>query len=325
MVDCFEWVAPALPAPFHADDLLCPITHMMMREPVIASDGVHYDRQALSTWLRTSGSDAPSPMTRDTVTNFVKDTALQALVSSVQHQWKQSLKEWLGRLEGSLDSTAVTEVDASLGRGLCMAGESVFTAEELAAMLTNHARLLRLPHSVRVLQTAGWFCDHCKSRLSIHHHSGVTICADCLLSGQLTLSKRLVGSSRWYLDLCGGDDSPEAYQSIVLPQGKGIVIQGRYPGFNAMCSIAFVRPPLPFHIVSLPKGVVQDWELELLKAFARALHSQGGATVMIGGRLAAGHKRVLPDVMLAKHNTSPVQGPMQLGTNTVSVCSLNSS
>ena len=44
------------------DEYLCPITHELMRDPVIAADGYSYERCAMEEWLRNG--DAPvSPMT----------------------------------------------------------------------------------------------------------------------------------------------------------------------------------------------------------------------------------------------------------------------
>ena len=46
------------------DEYLCPITHELMRDPVIASDGYSYERSAIAAWLG-SGGDLVSPMTND--------------------------------------------------------------------------------------------------------------------------------------------------------------------------------------------------------------------------------------------------------------------
>ena len=46
------------------DEYLCPITHELMRDPVIASDGYSYERSAIAAWLG-SGGDPVSPMTND--------------------------------------------------------------------------------------------------------------------------------------------------------------------------------------------------------------------------------------------------------------------
>ena len=48
-----------VPAP-----LLCPITHSLFRDPVLAADGHTYEREAITDWLRTSRR---SPMTREPI------------------------------------------------------------------------------------------------------------------------------------------------------------------------------------------------------------------------------------------------------------------
>ena len=44
------------------DEYLCPITHELMRDPVIAADGYSYERSAIEAWLRSGGAPV-SPMT----------------------------------------------------------------------------------------------------------------------------------------------------------------------------------------------------------------------------------------------------------------------
>ena len=48
------------------DDLLCPITHELMENPVIAADGHSYERSAINAWLQKENT---SPMTRETLAN----------------------------------------------------------------------------------------------------------------------------------------------------------------------------------------------------------------------------------------------------------------
>ena len=47
------------------EDLYCPITHELMNDPVICSDGHTYERAAIERWLRSHGSspktNAPLP------------------------------------------------------------------------------------------------------------------------------------------------------------------------------------------------------------------------------------------------------------------------
>ena len=44
------------------DEFLCPITHDLLREPVVACDGHTYERTAIEKWLRSRNI---SPMTGD--------------------------------------------------------------------------------------------------------------------------------------------------------------------------------------------------------------------------------------------------------------------
>ncbi len=43
------------------DELRCPITHEVMREPVVAADGYSYEKEAITEWINTG--NASSPMT----------------------------------------------------------------------------------------------------------------------------------------------------------------------------------------------------------------------------------------------------------------------
>ncbi len=46
------------------NELLCPITHSLFHDPVVASDGHTYERAAITDWLKTSRR---SPMTRENI------------------------------------------------------------------------------------------------------------------------------------------------------------------------------------------------------------------------------------------------------------------
>lgn len=48
-------------------EFLCPITHEIMREPVMCSDGYTYEKNAISEWFMSGKST--SPMTNDQLTN----------------------------------------------------------------------------------------------------------------------------------------------------------------------------------------------------------------------------------------------------------------
>jgi hypothetical protein len=46
--------------------LCCPITHEVLRDPVVAADGITYERRAITEWLATHDT---SPMTNITLAN----------------------------------------------------------------------------------------------------------------------------------------------------------------------------------------------------------------------------------------------------------------
>ena len=59
--------------------LICPITHMVMKCPVVAADGHTYERSAIEQWLRTSSS---SPVTNMPLTNktLLPNFALRSII-----------------------------------------------------------------------------------------------------------------------------------------------------------------------------------------------------------------------------------------------------
>jgi hypothetical protein len=46
--------------------LCCPITHEVFKDPVVAADGITYERQAITGWLTTHDT---SPMTNIPLAN----------------------------------------------------------------------------------------------------------------------------------------------------------------------------------------------------------------------------------------------------------------
>eukprot|EP00730_Choanoeca_flexa_P008858 TRINITY_DN12551_c0_g1_i5.p1 TRINITY_DN12551_c0_g1~~TRINITY_DN12551_c0_g1_i5.p1 ORF type:complete len:294 (+),score=69.91 TRINITY_DN12551_c0_g1_i5:161-1042(+) len=50
-------------------ECICPLTMQLMSDPVLAEDGIVYDREAIATWLRQTGM---SPMTRQAIGNSLK-------------------------------------------------------------------------------------------------------------------------------------------------------------------------------------------------------------------------------------------------------------
>jgi len=61
------------------ESLKCPITSMIMRIPVIAKDGVTYEKQAILKWLSqlsSEGKPLTSPMTRKIITKVLRPNRL---------------------------------------------------------------------------------------------------------------------------------------------------------------------------------------------------------------------------------------------------------
>ena len=101
-----------------ATEFLCPVTHELPIAPVMAKDGVVYERAAIERWFETKEGDPTSPSTGAVIgTELIPApqirNALEALVKSgaidgleVATAWKQKLadekvvKEWRAKAEG---------------------------------------------------------------------------------------------------------------------------------------------------------------------------------------------------------------------------------
>ena len=61
------------------DEYICPITQVVMVDPVLGSDGRTYERSAITEWLRTHNT---SPMTREVMTagTLKPNYALRSLI-----------------------------------------------------------------------------------------------------------------------------------------------------------------------------------------------------------------------------------------------------
>jgi len=79
-----------LPSDRVPSDFLCPITHETMRDPVTASDGYSYEREAIERWL--SDHDT-SPMTNAVMlnTNLVSNHVLRRIIDQHEMQSRQPL------------------------------------------------------------------------------------------------------------------------------------------------------------------------------------------------------------------------------------------
>ncbi|XP_069080287.1 WD repeat, SAM and U-box domain-containing protein 1 [Pleurodeles waltl] len=65
------------------DEFLCPITRELMKDPVIASDGYSYEKQAIESWISTKKRSSP-------MTNL----PLQSLVLTPNRTLKMALNRW---------------------------------------------------------------------------------------------------------------------------------------------------------------------------------------------------------------------------------------
>lgn len=68
----------------------CPITHQMMHEPVLASDGVTYERAAIERWL---AQNVTSPMTNTplTSTDLIPNRALRSIIERASGHGQQQV------------------------------------------------------------------------------------------------------------------------------------------------------------------------------------------------------------------------------------------
>ena len=67
------------------ESLLCPITHEIMVDPVVAADGFSYDRKAIEVWLANNNT---SPMTNAVLKNksLIPNTTLMVMIMEYQEQ-----------------------------------------------------------------------------------------------------------------------------------------------------------------------------------------------------------------------------------------------
>ena len=73
-------------------EYLCPITQELMEDPVIAADGISYERRAITQWLQKSKL---SPLTGE----MLKHTALTpnyGLKAAID-KYREKMPEWLKR------------------------------------------------------------------------------------------------------------------------------------------------------------------------------------------------------------------------------------
>jgi hypothetical protein len=72
------------------DDIItCPITMVVMREPVVADDGHTYERSAITEWVRRKGT---SPLTRERMSShFVPNMAIRKMIERLKSTKKRKI------------------------------------------------------------------------------------------------------------------------------------------------------------------------------------------------------------------------------------------
>ncbi len=85
-----------------AEELICPITHELLIEPVTTEDGKVYERAAIELWFETREGDPTSPMTNTVIGTQLTPAPqirnrIEALVESgaiegeIAETWKRKL------------------------------------------------------------------------------------------------------------------------------------------------------------------------------------------------------------------------------------------
>ena len=76
-----------------SDCFKCPISKEIMEDPVLASDGISYERVYLETWMKAKGNY--SPMTRETIRNELIPN--RAIKDAIEYYRKKEEKEDIPR------------------------------------------------------------------------------------------------------------------------------------------------------------------------------------------------------------------------------------
>lgn len=76
-------------------EMICPISHEIMNDPVLCSDGQTYDRSSIEEWIRSCNDDVKSPLTGKKLEsiNLVPNHALRSLIQSTSSSRQQSLQK----------------------------------------------------------------------------------------------------------------------------------------------------------------------------------------------------------------------------------------
>jgi len=99
---------------------LCPITHEVFHDPVVASDGYTYERSAIVEWLRTSST---SPMTNMPL-DSLSLTPSHSIRSAIE-EWKQCRSSVYGNPRGGPRHRSALSLGGSSQGSLSLLGQAV--------------------------------------------------------------------------------------------------------------------------------------------------------------------------------------------------------
>lgn len=119
------------------DFLKCKITHDIMTDPVIASDGHTYEREAITEWLKNNDT---SPITREKISNTLIPNLL---IKSVLSDYETS--------KGPLINSELSDHETSTGLSICLVIDISGSMDCSASQYSNEPAFSRLDlvkHSV---------------------------------------------------------------------------------------------------------------------------------------------------------------------------------
>ena len=68
------------------DEFLCPITGVIMKDPVSDNQGISYEREAIETWLKRGNTTSPSTQQHLQLSDLRPNIALRKLIEDWQNQ-----------------------------------------------------------------------------------------------------------------------------------------------------------------------------------------------------------------------------------------------
>lgn len=109
-------------------DLLCPISHYILLDPVVAEDGITYEREEILKWF---ASHSTSPMTRETISKTIRNNQLIKTLISNLLQKNPEYKQYQHEVMLTFDNIFSNKTYDNLLR------MGYFTTENLLKMLSQ--------------------------------------------------------------------------------------------------------------------------------------------------------------------------------------------